>query len=266
MEVNTKNIPVVLLSDFGSTDTYAGVMKGVIRSITSSEIIDLSHGVKPFSLVNAQYYLITSYHFFPEGTIFCIVVDPGIGTDRKILIAEYKGYRIVVPDNGIISVCNPDVLQVYAVKKAYQAESISSAHAGGSIPRLAAYLAEGTAPDVLGEHYADYNTHDGLYCSQDSSSIESVIIHIDHFGNIVTGIRNKMIVFRQDSYILDVSDKNFTCKVINSYSNLQKDELGIMYGSSGFIEIAGNALSAQHCTHAKIEAKMRLLWGKKGSI
>jgi S-adenosylmethionine hydrolase len=95
---------IALITDFGTADGFTGVVKAAIKTIDPDvDFIDVCHEVKPFSVVNAQFFLYSSYRYFPAGTVFYVVVDPGVGTERKILVAEDDKYRYVVPDNGIIS-------------------------------------------------------------------------------------------------------------------------------------------------------------------
>ena len=98
------NSTIAIITDFGSRDYFTGVMKGVIKSINPvAEIIDITSDAAPFSVRNAQFLLASSYRFFPQGTIFLVVVDPGVGTSRRALVAFDGRYCFVLPDNGIIS-------------------------------------------------------------------------------------------------------------------------------------------------------------------
>jgi S-adenosylmethionine hydrolase len=93
---------IVLLTDFGLSE-YVGVMKGVIYSVHAQAIItDLCHEIYPQSIIEAPCILMNSYKYFPQGTVFCCVVDPGVGTERKALVLRTDRYYFVAPDNGLV--------------------------------------------------------------------------------------------------------------------------------------------------------------------
>ena len=99
---------ITLLTDFGHRDSYVGVMKGVIASISPhSQVVDLTHGIQPQAILAARFNLLTSYGYFPAGTIHVVVVDPGVGTQRAAIAAEVStpngSQTIIAPDNGILT-------------------------------------------------------------------------------------------------------------------------------------------------------------------
>ncbi|NPA53116.1 MAG: SAM-dependent chlorinase/fluorinase, partial [Aquificae bacterium] len=100
-----KKRPIIaLLTDFGNKDGFVGTVKGVIKSINpEAEIIDISHEIDSFDILEASLVLNASYKYFPQKTIFVCVVDPGVGTERKSIIVETEKYIFVSPDNGLLS-------------------------------------------------------------------------------------------------------------------------------------------------------------------
>jgi len=105
---------IVLMSDFGVEDNYVGVMKGVMKNINpDADIIDLNHNIEPQNIKQAGFCLSGSYKFFPKGTIFVCVVDPGVGSERKIILLKTKKHYFIAPDNSIIS----DVVKNEKVEK-----------------------------------------------------------------------------------------------------------------------------------------------------
>ncbi|MFI5136077.1 MAG: SAM-dependent chlorinase/fluorinase, partial [Chitinophagales bacterium] len=94
---------IALLTDFGYSDSYVASMKGIMFTLApSAHIIDISHGIKPQDIDDAAFVLWSSYKYFPKGTIFVCVVDPGVGSRRKILCLKTKNYFFLAPDNGIL--------------------------------------------------------------------------------------------------------------------------------------------------------------------
>src|SRR5688572_28733588 len=100
---------IALLTDFGTHDPYVGIMKGVILSIApGARIVDIGHEQAPGSVMSGAFKLRSSVPYFPDGTLFVAVIDPGVGTTRKILYAESKRHRFLVPDNGLLSMLEPE--------------------------------------------------------------------------------------------------------------------------------------------------------------
>ena len=98
------NPAIALLTDFGTTDTYVGVMKGVMARICPGvQFIDLTHEISPQNVTQAAFALLKSYAYFAPGTVFLIVVDPGVGSQRRAIAAHAGGYTFVAPDNGVLS-------------------------------------------------------------------------------------------------------------------------------------------------------------------
>jgi len=95
--------PIVLLTDFGLSDGFVGVLKGVIADIApQSRVIDLSHGVEAQNILQASFLLSTHYSYFPKPSIFCVVVDPGVGSNRKAICIQTQNHIFVGPDNGVL--------------------------------------------------------------------------------------------------------------------------------------------------------------------
>src|SRR5258708_9747986 len=155
---------ITLTTDFGLSDHFAGTMKGVILGICpAAEIIDISHEVGAFAVTEAAFLLAQAYRYFPRGTVHVVVIDPGVGTSRRPILAEAKGQRFVAPDNGVLSM-------VYAREKhkvrwvtaeKYFLRPVSQTFHGRDIfSPAAAHLARGVAPAEIGKH----TTHDiGLH-------------------------------------------------------------------------------------------------------
>ncbi|MBI4418225.1 MAG: SAM-dependent chlorinase/fluorinase, partial [Ignavibacteriales bacterium] len=101
--INTRPVPpIVLLTDFGTEDQFVGTMKGVIASrCPDARVVDLSHGVRPQQVKQAAFLLWSAYRYFPAGTIFVAVVDPGVGTQRRILLLKGGTWWFLAPDNGL---------------------------------------------------------------------------------------------------------------------------------------------------------------------
>ena len=229
---------IALITDFGYDDNYAGVVKGVIKKNNpAAEIIDITHGVVSYSKINAQYMLYTAIDHFPEKTIFYVVVDPDVGSDRRALVGLRDGKYIVVPDNGIISSFLEDEDDVFEVDGNVFCNVSSTFHGRDIFAPVAALLARGISPTEFGKKitdwirmpFPDYTLHGEL--------VEGMVLHVDKFGNVITSVPNYCFEKKKEVHCqFAVKEKSFKAVFCEYYGQLDKGVPGIMFGSSGFME------------------------------
>lgn len=186
-------IVIALLTDFGTTDIYIGVMKGVILSIDpQAQIVDITHSIQPQNVRQAAFALLNSYRYFPEGTVFLAIVDPGVGTDRKPVAVQAGKYRFIAPDNGLLSYVLYELRDAFAVElnnSAYQLAGVSSTFHGRDIfAPAAAHIGKGVALRAMGTPLLNPVTLPEPELNISGKRITGEVMHIDHFGNIVTSI------------------------------------------------------------------------------
>ncbi|MGB1286345.1 MAG: SAM hydrolase/SAM-dependent halogenase family protein [Aggregatilineales bacterium] len=185
---------IALLTDFGTQDIYVGVMKGVMAGICpDATLIDLTHEILPHSVRQGALALVDSYKYFPKGTVFLCVVDPGVGSHRRAVAVKAGGYTFIAPDNGLLSYTLMELKEYEAVtleNPAYQNKSVSASFHGRDIfAPAAAHLATGTvALSEFGTHLGDLFQlrHPQIHVEEDR--IIGEVTHIDHFGNLNTSI------------------------------------------------------------------------------
>ncbi len=166
---------ITLLTDFGLLDPYAGIMKGVILGICpDAQIVDLTHEVIPYRILQAAFLLEQTWPYFPAGTIHVVVVDPGVGTARKPLLVEAGGQYFIGPDNGVFSMLKPTLVQEIVVTGSPASHTF---HGRDVFAPAAARLALGQA---VAKPVADY-----VQLAVDSATV----LHIDRFGNVITGLK-----------------------------------------------------------------------------
>lgn len=185
--------PVVLLTDFGHRDPFVGVMKGVILSrAPKASIVDLCHEIPPQDVSAAALALRTSVGYFPPGSIFVAVVDPGVGSKRRVLWARSRNKQFVGPDNGIFSWLNGDekIIETRSVvNDNYFASDVSTTFHGRDIfAPLAAALSKTLSPSKLGPVIDDPVVLPWPSPKRAKSSVEGVILSFDRFGNAVTNL------------------------------------------------------------------------------
>jgi S-adenosylmethionine hydrolase len=235
--------PITLLTDFTQKDGFVAVMKGVILSIEpSATIVDMSHDISPQNITEAAFVLQTSYRFFPVSTIHVIVVDPGVGSSRRIICMDTGDYRFLAPDNGVLTMllqehANASVFNV--TEQRYFLKQVSQTFHGRDIfAPVAAHLLKGCRPDELGPKIDDYTIKDVRAPQTAGGRIHAQVAHIDRFGNIITNMpvnRINRANFKQIDFC-----GSCIANYVDSYSESPPGLPFVIPGSSGFLEIAMN--------------------------
>jgi S-adenosylmethionine hydrolase len=188
------NALIVLLTDFGSLDTYVGVMKGVIASLApEATIVDLNHAVPPGDIRQAAFKMWQSVHYFPAGSIFVIVVDPGVGTERRPVVVRWQQRDIVAPDNGVLTylLAQSSADAAFELSEPrYQRQPVSTTFHGRDIFAPAGgHLAAGVPIGSFGPAVEDLIQFELPNLDRKShSSLSGQVVHIDRFGNLITSI------------------------------------------------------------------------------
>lgn len=195
LRTGTKPPPIITLtSDFGLRDHYVACMKGVIIQINpAARIVDVTHEIAPHGVMQAAFVLRQIWPWFPPGTIHVAVVDPGVGTGRRILVGRYNDRFVVAPDNGIISHVHHDAVlqELRSVENRgfFGSEFSPTFHGRDVMAPVAAHLASGVAPQVLGP------TTDHLEVlkvsrphPQDGMRLIGEVLYVDRFGNLISNI------------------------------------------------------------------------------
>jgi len=257
---------ITLLTDFGLEDTYVAEMKAVILSICPNvTLVDLTHNIEPYNIRMGAYLLARSAEQFPEGTVHLAVVDPGVGGPRKPLIIETNSAFFVGPDNGLLVLAAEKlgISHVYEItNRAYMRKEVSNVFHGRDIfAPAAAYLALGVPAKEFGEEIFDYVKPSYTKPKIFRDKIVGEVIHIDHFGNIITNITKKQLNMKGIDYgksfsIIFKNRKPVKVKLLESYSKAKKRELLTIVGSGGFIEVSANMANASKILNVKPGTKV----------
>ncbi len=185
--------PIALMTDFGTDDTYVGVMKGVISGIApNSPIIDVTHAIPPGDIRQAAFQLWQAVRYFPEGAVLVLVVDPGVGTSRRPVAFRWNDRCLVGPDNGLFTyllLTHPAEPAVILDNPAYQLARVSTTFHGRDVFAPAgAHLAAGVSVEQLGSPAPELIRFDPPQLNVESDGLQGEIVHADHFGNLVTNI------------------------------------------------------------------------------
>jgi len=232
-----------LITDFGNDDNYVGVVKGVISGVhPGARIVDISHGVASYSVTNGQYCLYSSYRYFPRGTVFFVIVDPGVGTRRRALAVRDRGFFFVAPDNGILDAVLTASAEVFAVREERFGDVSATFHGRDIFAPVSAMLAMGTDPRELGDPSAEWVRRPFPVHVTTGDVHEGSVVHVDKFGNVITSFPNDLLAGGKGCLVRGARG-GFSARPGRTFSDLGKGEAGILPGSSGLVELAMNCAS-----------------------
>jgi hypothetical protein len=244
---------VTLTTDFGLNDHFVGTVKGVILNIApEAEIVDISHSVKPFDVLDGAFTIAQAYSYFPAGTVHLVVVDPGVGTARRPLLANTERQRFVAPDNGVLSLVysREQRCRVHHITaEHYYLQPVSQTfHARDVFAPVVAYLAKGVPPEKFGEAVEDFSR---LELPQPTvvnpRTLRGVVLKVDHFGNLITNLtpQNAAPLFQTPPPPFRiVVGKQEIRSLKAAYADGAPGELFAILGSTGHLEIAARQASA----------------------
>jgi S-adenosyl-L-methionine hydrolase (adenosine-forming) len=184
---------VTLLTDFGDTDYFVPSVKGVMLGINPQlRIVDLTHHIPAYGIEQAAFFLKSCYQYFPDGTVHVVVVDPGVGSARRAILASTARHFFLAPDNGVLShvLQEERSVEVRAIEnKQYRLESAGATFDGRDLfAPSAAWLTKGQVPGSYGRLIRDYVTLPQDPPRMQQQALLGRIVYVDHFGNAMTNI------------------------------------------------------------------------------
>ncbi|HKS76594.1 MAG TPA: SAM-dependent chlorinase/fluorinase [Terriglobales bacterium] len=244
---------VTLTTDFGTNDHFVGTMKGVILGIVpDAEIVDISHAVQPFDVLDGALTIAQAYSYFPTGTVHVVVVDPGVGTARRPIIASSEQHHFVAPDNGVLSL-------IYAREERMHVRHVSQQHyflqpvcntfhGRDVFAPVAAYLAKRVDGEKFGEIVTDFVRFNAPKPKPvDNRTMRGVVLKVDRFGNLITNLtpQDVPMLFQENKPAFKiVVGKREICDIKSTYSEGEPGEVFGILGSMGYLEISTNRGSA----------------------
>jgi S-adenosylmethionine hydrolase len=244
---------ITLTTDFGLNDHFVGTMKGVISSIApEAQIVDICHSVQAFDILDGALALAQSYLYFPSQTIHLVVVDPGVGSARRPILAVSERHTFVAPDNGVLSLmyAREQRLSVRNVTADhYFLQPLSNTFHGRDIfAPIAANLAKGVDPQKFGEEITDFVRFNAPKPKAiDARTIRGVVLKVDRFGNLITNFTPEDVpaLFQgQPAAFKILVGKREVTGIRTNYAEGAPGEVFGILGSMGFLEIAANRAAA----------------------
>jgi hypothetical protein len=241
------------LTDFGTQDAFVGIMKGVILSINpAASLVDLSHAVPPQDIMVGALILRSAAAFFPPGTIHVAVVDPGVGGTRRALLIETSNAFFIGPDNGLLSLAAPadTVVRIIHLTNAeyFRATRSHTFHGRDVFAPVAAHLSLGRAPEQFGPAVPTMERLTLPGVEHRETGLTGRVIHIDHFGNLLTNISEADLrAFSKEDLLVSI-DAVQIHGVVASYAAVEIGASAALINSWGMLEIAvRNGSAAQRC-------------------
>lgn len=241
---------VALLTDFGTRDPYVAAMKGVVLSICPDvTLVDLTHDIPPHDVRAGARTLAACCAYYPAGTIFVAVVDPGVGTPRRAVAVDVGDYRLVGPDNGVLgAVCDrlPPKKIVELTDRKFQRPTVSRTFEGRDrFAPAAAWLAKGTAMTALGRAVHDLTRITWPVPVVTADSIAGEVEAVDRFGNLISNIERTAIepLLRAGPIAIRLGDHDIP-RLVATYGEAGPGDVCALFGSTDHLEIAVNGASA----------------------
>ena len=275
---------ITLTSDMGLQDYYVGSLKGfILRQYPEARLIDISHSVQPFNILQAAFFLRNYISDFPEGTIHLIAVNSepvinfGRPEDGKFpSIMKFKGQYFVSTDNGFFSLLLKDAEpeKIYRIDGAVSSPAALRYPAKNILAKAAAQLASGIPADEIGEEVDYFNKAFAVNAVIEENLLKGTVIHIDHYGNAITNITEDLfkrvgndepftIYFRRKEYYID--------EISHAYGDVPEGEKLALFNSGGYLEIAinkgvsGNGGGANSLFGLHINDIVRIEFSPRGS-
>jgi S-adenosylmethionine hydrolase len=241
---------IAFLTDFGTQDHYAGTMKGVVLGICpDATLVDISHDIPAHDVMAGALELAAAYKYFPSGTIFVVVVDPGVGSGRRGLAADTGEYRFVAPDNGVLTAVfreAPAKKIVELTERRYARPTVSRTFEGRDrFAPAGAWLAKGIQLAALGRPVTEIHRLEFPAVESTGNAVKGAIMRVDRFGNLVTNIDRKSVerLGHEGAITIDAAGKPIG-RLVATYAELPPDGVGALFGSTDHLELAAPSASA----------------------
>jgi S-adenosylmethionine hydrolase len=241
---------VALLTDFGTRDHYAGTMKAVVLGICpEATLVDITHDIPPHDVLTAALELAATFKYFPSGSIFLVVVDPGVGSPRRGIAADTGDYRFVAPDNGVLTAVlreTPARRVVELTERRYARATVSRTFEGRDrFAPAAGWLAKGVDLSALGRSAGTVQQIAIPVPQVTGDLLAGEVLRVDRFGNLVTNIDRKLFDRFAHANGIEISAASHRIgRVVATYAEAAPEEVCALFGSTDHLEIAVNAGNA----------------------
>jgi len=265
---------ITLTTDFGTNDHFVGAVKGVILDIVpEAAIVDISHAVQAYDVLDGALAISQTYSYFPTGTVHMVVVDPGVGTTRRPIIASSDGYHFVAPDNGVLSMVYAKEGRMHVrhvTSDHYFRQPVSNTFHGRDVfAPVAAYLAKLVDSHKFGEEIEDYVRFAAPRPKPVAENrLRAVVLKVDRFGNLITNVTPDdapALFAGKVGFKIGVGSKEIT-SLRTAYAEGTPGEVFGIVGSMGYLEIVANRAAAAQITGAGKGSEINVLLGEGAAV
>ena len=240
---------IAFLTDFGTRDHYVGAMKGAALTVCPDAIlVDITHEIAPQDILGGAVALAACFKYFPPGTIFVGVVDPGVGSARRGIAASAADYRFIAPDNGLLTLAfqdaPPDIVVELANREYARTEVSRTFEGRDRFAPAAAWLACGTAIEALGPRLDTWHVLDVPVAEAAPDEVRGEVLVTDRFGNLITNIGRQAVTALAAGSAPIVKVGRRRTRLVQTYADVDPGEVCALFGSSDRLEIAVNGGSA----------------------
>jgi S-adenosyl-L-methionine hydrolase (adenosine-forming) len=238
---------ITLTTDYGSNDHLVGTLKGVILKINpEANIVDITHHVTPYDLLDGALAIGSAYSYFPPRTIHVVVVDPGVGTDRRPLLVSGETQYFVAPDNGVLSLVferEESLVVRHANVEHYYLQPVSKTFHGRDIfAPIAAWLSKGSQASSMGDEITDHKKFSMPKPKAAEGALKGVVLRVDSFGNLVTNFRAEDLPAQslENGKVQFQLGNHTVSRLVDTFAQGAPGEAFAYVGSNGFVEIGIN--------------------------
>jgi S-adenosylmethionine hydrolase len=240
---------ITLTTDFGTSDHFVGAMKGVIiRIAPPARVIDITHEIAPYNALEGAFVIAQAAPYFPKGTIHVVVVDPGVGSDRRGILVEMGEQFFLGPDNGVLSMIfaqGPHTVRTITNSILARKDISRTFHGRDIFAPAAAHLARGVKPEQFGKIIQDYVRIDAVEPREiGPSTWRGVILKVDRFGNLITNFHiDEFFAIKTNPFVMKAGSAAIR-RLAPTFADAGAGEPVVVVGSSGYLEIVVNQASA----------------------
>jgi len=261
---------VTFTTDFGLDDAFVGIMHGVVLNIEpQTRIVDISHAVASYDILDGAFTIAQAYRFFPPRTAHVIVVDPGVGSERRPILAETENYVFVAPDNGVLSMIEaraPKFTARHITADRYFLQPVSQTFHGRDVfAAVAGWLSKGIDPADFGPEITDYVRLSLPTVERiGENSLRGVVLKVDKFGNLITNIGEQeapeLFASPTPPVSILIGGQTIT-RICKSYAEGGDGEYFAIIGSSEYLEIAARQASAAAKLNEGVGSPVGIVFG-----
>ena len=256
---------ITLTTDYGTSAHLVGTIKGVMLNVNPvATIVDITHDVAPFDVLDGALSIASAYRFFPPHSIHVVIVDPGVGTERRPLLVRAGAQYFIAPDNGVLSIIyeqNDDAVVRMLTAEHYFLHPVSQTFHGRDVfAPVAGWLSKTWQPASMGDEITDFKRFSLPKPKTENGLVKGVILKVDHFGNLMSNLTTADLpegMLKSAAVQMKVNERDVK-RLVANFAQGEPNEPVAIIGSSGYIEIAVNKNSAARVLGANRGAAVTL--------